>query len=175
MARGQTRRADGVRHGLARILGLAEESPKRRAPARGKGRNKNRRAEPRSRRSSLIGIDVGHAQTRLSAGRLLPVLALALLVALAVASLRIEMIRLRYALAEASLEEKRLLEEQRSLTAEELRLRDPVHLAGRAHELGFARPERLIDLPAAGSDSDVPADTVLASVGAAPPAALDRP
>ncbi|MBW2230365.1 MAG: hypothetical protein JRG92_00700 [Deltaproteobacteria bacterium] len=164
-----------LRGRMAHLLGLAEESPKRRGRGRGKAGRKSQRNQPSGLSLGIIGIDVGHTRVRLSVQRLLLVLALTLLVALGVASLRIEMIRLRYALAETSLEEERLLEEQRSLTAEKLRLRDPVHLAGRARELGFVRPERLIDLPAVALGPDQRARTVLASVGAETPASLGRP
>jgi hypothetical protein len=178
MAASHRRNPAGFTHLVARLLGLAEEPPSRRGARRGqavrKVRGKARRGEPRALGRGLIGLDVGHGRPRLGARRLVPVLALALLVALAVASLRTEMLRLRYALAEASLEENRLLETQRSLTAEKLRLRDPVYLASRAQELGFARPERLIDLPSTAPPSDAPVDTVLASVAAPAPTALDQ-
>jgi hypothetical protein len=77
---------------------------------------------------------------------LLPVLLTALLVSLGVASLRIDLLRVRYALAAATLEEQRLLDESRALTAQMRRLRDPYHLALQARALGFVRPARLIDL-----------------------------
>jgi hypothetical protein len=55
-------------------------------------------------------------------------------------------------------------------------LRDPVGLAERARELGFVRPERLIDLPDDSALADEEPSGVLASVealGARP--WLDRP
>jgi hypothetical protein len=61
----------------------------------------------------------------------------ALLVALGVASLRIDLIRTRYALAAAIAEEKELIKEQRALIVRKRTLRDPVALAVMARERGF--------------------------------------
>jgi len=74
------------------------------------------------------------------------VLVTALVVSLGIAALRIDLLRVRYALAAATLEEQRLLDESRTLTAEVRKLRDPYHLALQARDLGFVRPSRLIDL-----------------------------
>jgi len=108
----------------------------------------------------VVGRDVADRSVGLSPRRVLPVLVVALVVALGLAALRIEVLRVRYALAEATLEEQRLLDEERALMAERRRLRDPVHLARRAEARGFVRPEHLIDLPPAPTPGDA---TALAS------------
>ncbi len=69
------------------------------------------------------------------------------LAALALVHLRTRGIQMRYQLAEALSIEQELLEEQRRLTLEVRRLRNPQHLAERAAALGLARPERVIALP----------------------------
>jgi hypothetical protein len=132
-----------------RILGLPDEDP--RGP-----RNEMR----------LIGVDVAAQSGPRRAIGLLSVVAAVLVVALGVSSLRIDLLRIRYALGEAIAEEQRLLEEQRTLTAEMRRLRDPVQLAERARRLGFVRPEELIDLPEARSNDRFESGTVLADLGA---------
>jgi len=104
----------------------------------------------------LIGLDVSGRRGR---GRVWigwPVIAAALLLALGVAALRVDLIRMRYALADGLATEQGLLEEQRLLTAEMRRLRDPSALAKRARTLGFAHPERVIDLPLPQTESAEP-------------------
>ena len=71
-----------------------------------------------------------------------------LLAGLAVAALRVDLIRSRYGLADAVREEKTLLEEKRQALARMRSLRDPSRLASLAGDRGLARPERIIDLPA---------------------------
>jgi hypothetical protein len=81
--------------------------------------------------------------------RWLPLAAAGFLVAgLAVAALRVDLIRVRYGLADAVREEKALLEEKRQALARMRSLRDPSRLARLASHRGLARPERIIDLPA---------------------------
>jgi hypothetical protein len=123
---------------------------------RARGRRATRDAAParRSNALGLIGLDVASRTSHIDPRRVLPVLVVVLAVALGVAALRTELLRVRYALAEATLEEQRLLDEERALTAERRKLRDPVHLARRAEALGFVRPEHLIDLPAAPGADD---------------------
>lgn len=75
-------------------------------------------------------------------------LAAAVAVALVVAALRTEILRTRYELARVAEEETRLLRERRELLVTVRRLRSPQRLAGVAAELGFAAPERLIELGA---------------------------
>lgn len=74
------------------------------------------------------------------------VLAGLLIAGLGLAALRIDILRLRYALAEAVAEEKSLLEERRVWNARETTLADPARLAKIAEERGFAAPTQQIDL-----------------------------
>lgn len=122
-------------------------------PARARAASPTRRRTA-ARTLGLIGRDLADRAPTMTPRRVLPILITVLVVALGVAALRTELLRLRYALAEATLEEQRLLDEERALKAQRRRLRDPVHLARRAGELGFVRPEHLIDLPAASARSD---------------------
>lgn len=79
--------------------------------------------------------------------RFLPVLLIGGLIAtLGLTALRIDLIRQRYALAAAMGEERRLLEEHRTLTAEVRSLRDPARLTVLAREMGFVRPDSVIRL-----------------------------
>lgn len=71
-----------------------------------------------------------------------------LLVGLAVTALRVDLIRVRYGLADAVREEKALVEEKREAVARVRTLRDPLRLTHLAAELGLTRPERIVDLPA---------------------------
>ena len=105
-----------------------------------------RKAEPKPSRLSRLRLEMNRDRTGLRASVLLPVLVTALVVSLGIAALRIDLLRVRYALAAATLEEQRLLDESRTLTAEMRTLRDPYHLALQARDLGFVRPSRLIDL-----------------------------
>lgn len=80
--------------------------------------------------------------------RFLPILLIGGLIAtLGLTALRIDLIRQRYALAAAMGEEKQLLEEHRTLTAQVRSLRDPARLAALAREMGFVRPASIIELP----------------------------
>jgi hypothetical protein len=99
-------------------------------------------------RQALVGRDFARARPRRSAWRRVWPAAFAglLLAALALAALRNDLIRVRYGLAEAMAEEKRLLERQRELTAELRRLRHPARLRERAEALGLVAPERALDL-----------------------------
>jgi hypothetical protein len=95
----------------------------------------------------LIGKDVSQTSQRLRPRLVFPLVGLALIAALGVVALRIDMLRIQYALGEMIEEEKSLQAEKRILTASMRKLRDPARLADRARKLGFVRPERLIDLP----------------------------
>jgi hypothetical protein len=77
-----------------------------------------------------------------------PVLTGVLLAALGIAALRMDLIRVRYALTEAIRTETELKEQRRELLARVQALRDPARLQGVADERGFGRPERVIELPA---------------------------
>lgn len=74
---------------------------------------------------------------------------LGLLAGLAIAALRVDLIRVRYGLAESLETERALLEERRSVLAQVRSLRDPARLAGLAERRNFGRPARIVDLPVA--------------------------
>lgn len=101
-----------------------------------------------SRTRQLVGRDL--ARMRGGAGsraRGLPVLLIGgLLAGLSLAALRIDILRLGYAVADAVAEEKALMEERGALTARVQALRDPARLAGLAPARGLARPTRVIEL-----------------------------
>ena len=81
--------------------------------------------------------------------RWLPLAIAGFLVAgLAVTAMRVDLMRVRYGLADAVGEEKALLEEKRKALVRLRKLRDPLRLAKLAAERGLARPERIVDLPA---------------------------
>lgn len=127
---------------------MARATPTGRKRSKSAGTRKNRKpAASRVRELGLIGVDVAHQRSRVRARTLIPLMGVALVAALALASLRIDLLRIRYAVAEANDREQVLQAEQRALTAEMRTLRDPVTLTRRADELGFVRPERMIDLP----------------------------
>jgi hypothetical protein len=66
--------------------------------------------------------------------------------ALLLVALRMDSVRLRYALADAVRAEQTLLDEQRSLTVEVRQLRDPRRLEGLGRELGLVPAGCTIDL-----------------------------
>jgi hypothetical protein len=77
---------------------------------------------------------------------MIPALLAAVLVALGMAALRIDLIRARYETGQGYSEERRLNQEIAGLTARMRELRDPVDLGQVARERGFVPPELLIDL-----------------------------
>lgn len=99
-------------------------------------------------RRDWVGRDL--ARVRLSRGPgsrpLAALLVGALIAGMGLAALRIDILRLRYALADAIESEKTLLESQRVWTARKESLRDPARLAELARQRGFVRPTRIIDL-----------------------------
>ena len=117
-----------------------------------------RRLEPAGGRLDLVGRDLARRGTPAGRRRRLLGLALAIFLpaALAVAALRIDLIRVRYGLADALHEEKALLEEQRKARAELGARRDPARLARLAPRHGLVRPRRIIDLPAAPAETGRP-------------------
>jgi hypothetical protein len=96
----------------------------------------------------LVGRDFARVRApgRLSARRVVWLVAIVFASALSLAALRIDILRVRYALGEAIREEKALVQQQRQHTAELEELRNPSRLVEVAHRLGFAPPERVIDL-----------------------------
>jgi hypothetical protein len=106
-----------------------------------------RRGGP-SQARQLVGRDL--ARMRAAAGRSargLPFLLVGgLLAGLSLAALRIDILRLGYAVADAVAEEKALMEQRGALTARVQALRDPARLASLASARGLARPTRVIEL-----------------------------
>ena len=112
---------------------------------------------------SFIGRDLAHRYDPRRPRALVPLLVLVLITALGIAALRIDLIRTRYAVAQAMQTENTLIEEHRALIARKRQLRDPVALAIQARERGFRPPERVYSL------ADPSAPGALAAVAAAPP------
>lgn len=114
-----------------------------------------RRAPPTTaaaRSLDLVGRDLSRPEgsAQRPARRLRGALLIACVIAaLGLSALRVQILRLRYQLARAVAEEQALLEERRELTVRVRELRDPLRLTARARELGFARPQRILELPAA--------------------------
>lgn len=115
---------------------------------RSPARTARHRRGSRHAHAGWIGQDL--ARVRLARGPgsrpLAALLIGALLAGMGLAALRIDNLRLRYALADAIETEKTLLEHQRVWTARKESLRDPVRLAELARERGFGRPAAVIDL-----------------------------
>ena len=106
----------------------------------------HRRETPREERRSWIGVDLAKVSFAPRSRTFVPLIAVALLAALGVAALRIDLIRTRYALAANLEQEQSLLEEQRALIVTLRGLRDPSVLAALAQERGFRPAERVIAL-----------------------------
>lgn len=102
----------------------------------------------RANSRDLVGRDFARvrASGRLSARRIVSLVGIAFACALALAALRIDILRVRYALGEAIREEKALVQQQRQQIAVLEGLRNPSRLVEAAQRLGFAPPERVIDL-----------------------------
>lgn len=106
-----------------------------------------RRSISRSHRD-LVGRDLARVRLVVPRGprsRGIWVIA-ALIASVGLAALRIDIFRLRYALAEAVGTEQELLEEQSVWTARKATLADPTRLAELAEERGFRRPTEVIEL-----------------------------
>ena len=97
-------------------------------------------------RRSWIGVDLANVSFAPRSRTFVPLIAVALVAALGVAALRIDLIRTRYALAANLEQEQTLLEEQRALIVRLRGLRDPAVLAALARERGFRPAERVIAL-----------------------------
>jgi hypothetical protein len=119
------------------------------------GRRQRRPDPARRKQSGLIGRDLARMRERAAGrSRMLSVALIgALMAALCLTALRIDLIRQGYDLGAAMREERELLERHRVLTARVRRLRDPARLARLANDMGFERPVRVIELGA----PDVPA------------------
>jgi len=98
---------------------------------------------------TLVGRDFARARppgSRLRAGVLGWLIVVACVCALALAALRIDILRMRYALADAVKQERSLTLQKSQHTAQVETLRDPARLAELAAELGFRRPDRVLEL-----------------------------
>lgn len=98
-------------------------------------------------RQAWIGIDVSKDAVRPAPRGLYPLLAVAVVAALAIAAVRIDLLRTRYAVAAVLERENELIEEQRQLIVRRRQLRDPVALAVQARERGFRPPAQVVTLP----------------------------
>jgi hypothetical protein len=101
-------------------------------------------------RQAWIGIDVSSEpvhKTRRGVYPLAAMAALVVLASLAVAAVRIDLIRTRYAVSAVLERENELIEEQRALIVRRRQLRDPVELAVQARERGFRPPTHVVSLP----------------------------
>ncbi len=97
----------------------------------------------------LVGRDFARVRLTASGIRARPlgwILFTAFLCAFAIAVLRIDILRVRYALGQAVIEEKTLVQELRRESATLETLRDPARLAELAHERGFRRPDQILEL-----------------------------
>ncbi len=106
-------------------------------------------------RQAWIGIDVSNEPVRPAPRGLYPLFAVAVVVGLGVAAVRIDLLRTRYAVAAAMERENELIEEQRQLIVRRRQLRDPVELAMKARERGFRPPAHVVTIPdPAGGDGE---------------------
>jgi hypothetical protein len=139
-------------------------------------RKSARRAPEPAPPRSWIGIDLsaGHGPRRMRA--LLPLLGLAAIAALGIAALRIDLIRVRYAVAAVMEREETLLEEQRALIVRRRQLLDPIELAVRARKLGFRPPAEVLALPEPDlrNADELGIEALRPEVGAAPLIASKR-
>ena len=100
-----------------------------------------------------IGFDFSGEHDPRRARALVALLLVALVTALGIAALRIDLIRTRYAVAASMEAENRLIEEQRALIARKRQLRDPTALAIEARERGFRPPAHVFSIPDPASAS----------------------
>jgi phage shock protein A len=75
------------------------------------------------------------------------------IVSLAIANLRVQLIGQGYKRASAVTRHHELTEERRNLAARVRELRDPARLSSLADEMGFIRPERVIALAPPGIET----------------------
>jgi hypothetical protein len=104
-------------------------------------------AAPRGR-VELVGRDFADPPRRVRsrAGLRLPIALGMIVAALLLVTLRVHILRVRYALAEVASREEALLEEKRRMTVRVRELRDPTRLHRLAAERGFGRPDRVLSL-----------------------------
>ena len=117
------------------------------------------RASKRNRpqgRLDLIGLDMAPYRAETRNSTLVPLIAAVMIGSLLLVGLRMDVVRMRYAAAQAVGLENQLLEEKRAMTVDLLRLREPTLLTAHARKLGFDTPEHVIHLQA-GSKADLEA------------------
>ena len=119
---------------------------KRGSQGRVKKRHNARKGAGHASGLGLKRVDPRALGSLFSSRQMLPALAAAVIVALGMAALRIDLIRGRYETGMDYSMEPRLGREIARLTARMRELRDPAHLGEAAGRLGFLPPERLIDL-----------------------------
>ena len=112
-------------------------------------------AEPVGR-LDLIGLDMAPERRAPRSQTVVPVIAAVVVAAMILVGLRMDVLRMRYASAEALTLERRLLDEKRSITVSLLRMREPKLLSERAGKLGFATPDRVINLSLRAKRGDHP-------------------
>jgi len=98
-------------------------------------------------RREWIGVDFAGRRSPTRSHVLIPLLMIAIVAALGVAALRIDLIRIRYAMAAKMAQENALLEEQRALIVRKRERLDPVELAIQARARGFGPPAHVFTLP----------------------------
>lgn len=141
-----------------------------------KPRPKTRRSNTRPKRKSAVRSPIGRDFKRVRAphrlGNFVPAALAVLLAAFALTSLRTEVLKLKYELTHLLEREQELRASQGELTVQMRTLVEPRQLAQRAAELGFERPQRVIDLPvsaasvaneAVATHLDAPADATIPS------------
>ena len=115
---------------------------------------RERRRHRLSGARNLVGRDLagGGLRKRLPIWIIPAMVVCGVIVALAIANLRVQLIGQGYKRASAVTKHQQLEEEQRNLAARVRELRDPARLASLAKEMGLARPERVIALAPPGSE-----------------------
>jgi len=165
-----------------RALGRGDQRTEQRAEQRNNKPEDKRRSSGRSRRNERterspdedpshdgwIGVDFARLTTAPRSRTWLPLLVLALAVALGIAALRIDLIRTRYALMDTMKQEQMLIEAQRALIVDKLRLRDPAALATLAEARGY-RPAEIVRTLVDPMPVRKSASQELPSVAAGPP------
>ncbi len=98
-------------------------------------------------RLDLIGLDMAPRRKRHRNAALVPVIVAVVVCALGLVWLRMDVVRMRYAAAEAMAEVQALSDHKQKVTVELLRQREPTRLAAEARKLGFGTPDQVIPLP----------------------------
>ncbi len=131
----------------------------------------DRRPTKRSSARAWVEFDDADGPGARPTHKFLPLLVVALIAALGISAMRIDLIRTRYALASVMDVERALIEEQRNLIVRRRQLRDPVTLAVRARALGFRPISVVLSLPepSPANHADISSRAAAPSVAAAPP------